>query len=42
LPGDLYSKSKPIEIICPRCGAVNIVTVETHEKVRVILKNESR
>ena len=40
LPGDLCdrSKTKPIEIICPRCKATNIITVEIYEKIVVKLK----
>ena len=40
LPGDLCdrSKTKPIEIICPRCKATNIITVEIYERIVVKLK----
>jgi len=35
---DIFGKSKIIEIKCPRCGIINIISCRIEEKVIVRLK----
>ena len=38
-PGfDIYGKPKILELKCPKCGAINIITSKIEEKVVVRLK----
>ena len=35
---DIYGKPKIVEVKCPRCGVVNVITCEIEEKVIVRVK----
>jgi len=38
-PGfDIYGKPKILELKCPKCGAINIITTEIEEKLIITLK----